>query len=189
MEAVVLKAEIERATKFTFQCHAGQTRKDGFTPYIVHPFEVYALLRRWGITCATTLKAGIAHDVREECPKISYESLVTNIGKSAADVCEELSFFPDETSNVPVSKQKEVYIETFFEKSVQALVIKCADRICNTLDFWVSEPKYAPKYFKKGDPIFNAMMSREEEIVKTYGDEVFTQMKFSRDNVRRILLM
>jgi hypothetical protein len=100
---------------------------------------------------------------------------------------EELSFFPDPRSNVSVPDQKAAYMKTFMTKSLRALIVKCADRICNTIDFMTGAPDYAGKYWRKAEPLFEAMMSRGEQILE-FGPDVLPRMKWSRDSLKRQLV-
>jgi len=184
-----IKAELQRAVNFAHMAHDGQFRKHGNLPYIVHPLAVLQQLVEWGVTEIVTLKAAPCHDIREERPDISRQKVAANIGALAAEIVEELTFLPNKNSNLSIPQQKNDYLKTFLTKSIMALVIKVADRNRNTWDFWNSDPKYAPIYWRKADSVHEAMLSREEEIKVMYGDGVFTNMKFSCDDMRRRLLV
>lgn len=185
---------MDEVVMFAAKCHAGQTRKGNCLPYIVHPIGVLSLIAQWGVKCQVARKAAVCHDVREECPDVTYDQLVAVVGKEAADVCEELTFFPDAKSSLTEQDQKHQYMKTFMNKSIIALVVKMADRVCNTLDFFHGDdPKYAAKYWSKGKPLFEAFKTRCEEragkeVQDTFGEEVYTQMKWSHDSVQRLVV-
>ncbi len=130
--------ELLRATNFANEQHAGQYRKGSGLPYIVHPISVLKQVREWGVRDTHTLQAAVAHDILEEKPNVTIEALGKVIGKKAAAIVAELTFVPDLQSTVSVGKQKELYLESFLTKSVQALIIKVSDRCCNSLDFFHS---------------------------------------------------
>lgn len=189
LEVTQDQKELLRAVNYANDQHTGQYRKGSDLPYIVHPMAVLKQVREWGVTDIHTLKAAVAHDILEERPNITPESLAKVIGKKAAAIVEELTFIPDPQSTVAISKQKERYLETFLTKSVHALIIKVSDRCCNSLDFFHSgDSKYAPKYWKKGAAIMDALKSREEEIERVFGVEVLANVKFARDSVHRRLV-
>lgn len=65
---------INTARELARRAHAGQTRKDGVTPYIEHPLAVAATLSGYGYD-DETVAAGLLHDVIED----------TNVGPAALD--------------------------------------------------------------------------------------------------------
>ena len=56
---------IDTARELARRAHAGQTRKDGVTPYIEHPLAVAATLSGYGYD-DETVAAGLLHDVIED---------------------------------------------------------------------------------------------------------------------------
>lgn len=170
--------------EFVVDAHKGQFRKGNKLPFIVHPFAVLSLITDWGVKCDITKNASLCHDSREDNPDVTYEKIKKVIGKEGADIVEELSFFPDPKSGVSVSKQKAKYMDGFLTKSVPALVIKVADRICNTRDFYQTDPEYASIYWNKALNLFDVMITRGEEITKVFGPEVFTNMKYAKNKTQ-----
>lgn len=180
------RKEIQRAVNFAVKAHAGQFRKCGL-PYIVHPMAVMAQLRDWGITNVVTWKAAVCHDVWEERPAITMPQLTKILGEEAALVVQELSFFPED-NGVPANQQKPIYLRTFYDKSIHALVVKVADRLSNVCDFLAIDPQYARKYYHKAEDLFGAMMARGEEINTFFQcDSVFLAMKHTQTSVTRML--
>lgn len=173
---------LEDAIKFTVEKHSGQYRKGSELPYIVHPMAVLSMLGYWEIKCPITLKAAIGHDVREERPDVTYYDCVQAYGEPSALIIEELSFFPVPGAG-PDHIQKKIYMSKWMEKSVEALVIKCPDRFCNTIDFMQTDPNYARKYWNKASDLFDAMVTRGEEIVARYGIATFAKMKFTKQRL------
>jgi (p)ppGpp synthase/HD superfamily hydrolase len=186
---------IHRAVKFVTKAHDGQFRKESFLPYIVHPMAVLSMIAEWEIQDPTTRLAALSHDVIEDCD-VTQEQLAKVIGVKASEVVRELSFFPNGLSEIPANIQKQEYMRSFRESSVDALVIKVADRCCNTYDWVVAGNKYAKKYWGKASDLFSAMTSRREEIVTYFGgpekidgrknpqremgEVIFTKMRYTR---------
>ena len=172
--------EIQQAVDFAVQAHAGQVRKNGL-PYICHPMGVLSQLGDWGIANVVTWKSAVCHDVREDCG-IEFEELVGEIGEEAALVVEELSFFPDKNHEfLSPQEQKVEHVASFGDKSVHALVIKVADRVCNVCDFLAVDPNYAKIYWKKANELLQTMVFRREEIAKFYESEsVFPRMRYTQ---------
>lgn len=161
--------DIQLVIEFAVKAHKGQIRKDSELPYIVHPIAVLKKLAEWGIQCRICWKAALCHDVLEDCPDIDFERLWFAIGIDAANIVQELTF-------VGPKEDKPAYMDSFATKSVQALVVKVADRLCNTEDFEQSNPVYAVKYMQKAEGLFRAMEMRKDEIVANFGEKTFKLM-------------
>ncbi len=71
---------VAQAEAFAARCHAGQTRKDGVTPYITHPAEVVATLRACSITDESVLAAAWLHDVVEDT-SVTLEEVTAEFGE------------------------------------------------------------------------------------------------------------
>lgn len=181
------KNKIFNTIDFAVKCHKGQFRKDNLTPYIFHPFDVFTMVRNWKIRDIAVLQACLCHDIREECDDILEIDIFAELGEEAAKICEELTFIPDESSNVAVFVQKEQYIDSFANKSVGSLVVKCADRICNTKDFLRETPKYASKYWLKASKLFDTIEKRRAEIGKVYGYNVLMAMEAEINDMKKLL--
>lgn len=167
--------ELSNVIDFTVAKHRNQYRKnkiDGIAiPYLFHPFEVTKYVFKWGAGTLVNLKSSITHDVREDCD-VSYEEMAFVVGKESADIVEELSFIPDSNlSKSVIARFKQEYIASFISKSVSALIIKLADRICNSLDFKISDPEYALIYWHKADLLFDIYNQRRGEVVSLYGEK------------------
>lgn len=178
--------ELQEVVEFVVQAHANQVRKHSGLPYVCHPMAVLSQLAEWDISDVTTWKAALCHDVREECLDIQPADLIAVIGSDAARVVEELTFTPDLTSPVTVKEQKAAYIDSFMTKSLEALVIKAADRALNSWDFQCVDPKYAKKYWRMGKPIFQAVLQKGEEIKSTFGDSVYPRIMYTRSSLNGI---
>ena len=160
--------------------HQEQTRKGKRqgdflrVPYIIHPLQVVQRVQRWGIDEPTKenqdfWKALLFHDAIEDTTATSL-SLVRLIGVNAASIVTELTKSDEES--------KEFYMKSFasIDKSVEALVGKIADRLCNVDDFRQDSPKYALKYYEKATPIFSAFAERKAEIVERFGRDQYNRI-------------
>lgn len=182
------RKEIQRAVGFAARAHAGQFRKKSGLPYIVHPMAVLSQISEWDITNLAMWKAALCHDVLEDRPNIPPAQMAKAIGEEATGIVLELTFIPDPSSSAPVHFQKQEYMDSFRDKSVPALVIKVADRICNTFDFLCTDADYAPKYWKKATNLFDVMMDRSNEITAYFDDEsIIAHIKYSRTTLGRMV--
>ena len=135
-----LPFEPKDALEFAAKAHEGQFRKDGVTPYIEHPKAVVRMLNSWGITHPILICAAYLHDVLEDTSVTDVEMnkhftfIVSNIVKKLTRGNNEA---------------KVDYLKRISEcHNAVVLLIKCADRVCNTRDF-IRDGKvdYARTYF------------------------------------------
>lgn len=141
---------IAKALDFAYNAHKGQTRKDGRTPYIVHPIEVMRLLQECGCTDEEQLATALLHDTMEDCG-VPYKELESLFGITVATRVERLT--------KPVSVDKATYMKNLAKHGCDnVIMVKAADRICNVEDFHDSgDIKYALKYLEKAASIVEAL--------------------------------
>lgn len=171
---------LQFAMELALRSHRGQYRKDG-RPYALHPFNVISRLANWDIDDEITLSAAALHDVEEENPNkrylIDFISMYPLGPNDAAKevyriVLEELTFIPDNPNCKWQTKSD--YISSFSSASLRALVVKIADRLENSNDYYIGNDKqYAAKYFKKGTPLFDAALARKAAIEECYGNKTY----------------
>lgn len=153
-------SNLQNVIEFATKCHKGQLRIGSGLPYIVHPLSVMTKLLKLGVKDEIVLTAAICHDILEDCP-VDSVSLQWRIGTKATDIVEELTF---------KGINKSAYINSFKDKSIEALLIKILDRVDNIEDFCLSgEGRYAEKYKEKGFPLINFWSQRNSEIYGTFG--------------------
>lgn len=171
------------AMKVMSEYHENQYRKNEIggiqIPYAVHPVEVMKLVWTWKTGNESLLVAALLHDTLEDT-SITEDELNSFFGEQITNLVKELTF--DE------SVSKEEYMQSFVNKSVDALIIKIADRICNVKDFLLTNEKYAIKYFNKAEPLFNALKSRLQEIGRAYGFDTQKAMLSSWAELKRLAL-
>ena len=94
---------------------------------------------------------------------------ILNIPIKSLDIIAELTF---------EGKDKNEYLRSFEHKSVQALIIKLADRICNVQDFkLVGDHTYASKYLHKADCLIEIAERRRDEIGSMWGEITNQQIR------------
>ncbi len=126
----VQKAEHEART-----LHANMLRKDGVTPYIVHPQAVVEVLQKY-TDDENILCAGWLHDTLEDVAGYTSEKLTRAFGHHVAMIVLEVSEKKDPTDSREKSKatwrrRKEEYIQALEKNSAEALMVSCADKIVN----------------------------------------------------------
>lgn len=167
---------LDDVIKFVVEAHHGQYRKGNGMPYIVHPFDVMKKMSNYGIKDIDVLKAALAHDVLEERPDITLPQLAAEIGDKATNIVQELTFIVKKDLAIPASIQKRNYMAEVGKKSIEALTVKIADRISNTMDFYYGDDPYCYKYWFKAEQVIKAFQARENEIKQFFGENVFYGM-------------
>jgi len=177
--------------------HKGQYRKSSppgaiQLPYVFHPFDVARMVWNWGAGTRVMMKASMGHDLLEHAEEFGLplkdEDVLGAVGEEAFSIIKELTFIPQTDS--PAQEKRE-YMKTFKDKSVHALVIKLADRLCNIDDFvlaaiheaWAKPPNekpnnpYASKYCHKAKDLFEAFANRPDEVVAEFGPNVHQHIR------------
>jgi (p)ppGpp synthase/HD superfamily hydrolase len=124
---MVFSPDVERALRVASVAHAEQFRKDGRTPYFLHPVHVALILARWGAD-AVTLQAGILHDVVEDCAEWTAERLREEFGASVADVVADVT---EDKSIASWAERKRLALAHVATMSERALMVKAADKLHN----------------------------------------------------------
>ena len=121
----------ERMKALAERGHAGQLRKDGSTPYVEHPRAVVALLRRWRVADAETFAVAWGHDLLEDT-----DVTESDILEAAGPRHEVLACIRILTRDKAVWPVKRDWLNALAQTAgPRPLLVKCADRICNTRDF------------------------------------------------------
>lgn len=168
-------ALIHKATAYACRKHDTQFRNGNVVPYIQHPLDVVRLLANWDITDELVLAAAVCHDVLEDCPKTSDAELQEVLGSLACHWVKELTFKPK--SKATASAEKAEYLAMWLtEKSVESLVIKVADRVCNTQDFLEAHDDYAIKYWWQAGSLVLAARQRIAEVRLRFSAHVAFKM-------------
>lgn len=118
-------ALLNRAVAFAVRAHEGQKRKEGDTPYIVHPVEVALILAQRGFS-DTVLAAALVHDVVEDTP-ITLAQVQDELGEEVAKLVAPLTH----DGSLAWEEKKKAYIETIRAASDAVKAISTADKIAN----------------------------------------------------------
>ena len=130
-------------------------------PYIVHPHAVVALLKEWGYTeqdDALTISVAWGHDILEDTNMQESEILAVDelLGPRILAGIKMLTFKPGVPSGHPdYGRLKADYIANVARTAPpEVIVVKIADRICNTLDFVTDgDAEHASAYLGYGEPL------------------------------------
>lgn len=117
----------QEAASMAARFHRGQTRKDGKTPYVAHPFRV-ALTVRDVFDCAdeTVLAAALLHDVIEDTTA-DYDDIAEAFGDNVASIVAPLT----KDMRLPEPVREPAYDAGLRAADWRAHVIKLADQYDN----------------------------------------------------------
>lgn len=143
---------VEWANEVAVKAHWRQTRRDGKTPYIVHPREVVSYLQNHGIYNPICIAVAWLHDALEDNREFTEDIL---FGPPSTKIQSEDPVFAKEdvaslvyalTYNKCISKDR--YMKNIAEHPCRVVpLVKLADRICNCINM-LEEGDYrtAPRY-------------------------------------------
>ena len=144
-----------KATQFAALKHRNQRRKDGKTPYIIHPISVAMILAEiGGIDDPEILSAALLHDTIEDTDT-SAQELDKEFGSRIRIIVEELT----DNNQLTISQRKQLQIDNAPHLSKDATLVKIADKISNVSDVIKTPP---PKWDQKR---CNEYVDRAEAVI------------------------
>lgn len=146
-------------------------------PYIVHPRAVVKLLEKWGYNEAAdfvTMAVGWGHDLIEETvDAVATEAAIRKAVFTDQRLADEvvagirrLSFNPppkdmaktkEENCAIYDAAKKNYILNIAKTVPINVLVVKMADRLCNTMDFLKAGNPWAKNYLEQGRCLFERM--------------------------------
>lgn len=131
MNSEEMRDYVSDAIELAAKKHRGQLRKDGKTPYILHPMAVAENLFSAGIYDEDIICAALLHDVIEDtdCTLDDIEQL---FNKKVAHYLDRLTKRRDEKDYV---KRKEKYMKQIMESEYEVKLIKLSDVLHNSESF------------------------------------------------------
>lgn len=139
-------------------------------PYVSHPFDVMKKLWVWRVHDAVMLAAALMHDTLEDTD-ITPDEIRKSLGEPVLSLVKEMTYRkPSGVSKEEARRAKAGYIAGFDKKSIEAVVLKVADRVSNVMDYLLYDPEYAMVYFHKADVVFNTFRARKAEVAARFGE-------------------
>lgn len=174
------------AREIVYKYHGGQWRRRYPLPYDAHVYVVSHRLAKWGITdrIPYVMECAMTHDVIEDAGSRAPEAgeeIYLRLGVRYYEIVMELTFQYDSSLGTEEHHRKKAeYLASFDRKSVEALVVKAADRISNTEDF---EPSHEDtnatrqlNYLRNAASLFIALGRRRPEIEAAFGVHFYKKM-------------
>jgi guanosine-3',5'-bis(diphosphate) 3'-pyrophosphohydrolase len=128
--------QLSKAIVFAAQCHSGQYRKDGKTPYINHPLEVMNLvITNVEKPHTNILIAAVLHDVVEDTNVTSAE-IKHMFGAQVAKLVAELT----DDKTLTKEERKRIQLSEVHTLSEEGKLLRLCDKICNVYDILYAPP-------------------------------------------------
>lgn len=163
---------LHKVLEFACKAHEDQTRKDDSIPFVCHPISVMTQLHKLGVTDSVILAAALLHDVVEDTVYTVKDIGDSLAGHATFDEIFKIVELVMELTLPLNSQTKQMYMESFANKSREALLIKVVDRLDNVNDYAIHNLAYAKKYFDKAAPLYTTFRARREEILAYAFDEL-----------------
>jgi len=161
-----------RAVAFAAEKHRNQRRKDAdASPYINHPIAFANVLANEGdIANEDVLIAALLHDTIEDT-QTSEEELKKEFGGKIASIVIEVT----DDKSLPKAERKLQQIEHASHSSIEAKLVKLADKICNLRDMLSSPPKDWPlerrqEYFAWAMAVVTGLRGTNSKLEKIFDD-------------------
>ena len=154
-----------KATQFAALKHCDQRRKDGKTPYIIHPISVAMILSEIGsIEDPEILSAALLHDTLEDTDTSVHE-LDKNFGSRVRIIVEELT----DNDMLTFSQSKQMQIDNAPYLSKDATLVRIADKISNVSDVIENPPpewnqKRCNKYVDWAEAVMNNCQKVNQDL-------------------------
>lgn len=133
---------IEKAALIAFVGHAGQVRKDGGSPYVIHPYMASLKLAKHGFK-DHVLAAALVHDVLEDT-LVTASQLEELLGREVVEIVQVLT----EDKSLEWEVRKEKYIEAIRHASVEVKAVSAVDKIHNLESLFAAYLAQGPEIWK-----------------------------------------
>ncbi len=168
-----------RALDFAANKHRDQRRKDEFaTPYINHPISVMKILsNEANIEDKYVLSAALLHDTIEDT-NTTYSDIVNEFGLPVASIVLEVT----DDKSLPRDVRKQKQIEHASTLSLEASLVKIADKIANLRDLkhfppvkWTEERRL--DYFSWAQKVVSNIKSPHPVLLKLFQASLIPELK------------
>lgn len=160
---------IRIASEEAARAHAGQTRKDGITPYIVHPARVASLVGYFGGDHVAVISAWL-HDVFEDCTPETCrhaQETIQQLPLPVEDIQKIHAIIRAVTKNQGLPKELRMpdSLGRILEAPQEAVLVKLCDRIDNLADADHRDEYFRTSYFRKS----HVILEKLQDAALSYG--------------------
>ncbi|KAK6617504.1 Guanosine-3',5'-bis(diphosphate) 3'-pyrophosphohydrolase MESH1 [Polyplax serrata] len=163
-----LMSDLIKCVNFAAVKHTNQRRKNvAQTPYINHPIGVaYILTNEGQINDLDVIQAAILHDTVEDTDT-TFEEIASNFGEKVAGIVKECT----DDKNLAKNERKQLQILNAKNSSVEAKLVKLADKLYNLRDLDKEIPvgwsvRRVKEYFEWAFQVVEGLKGTNEEIEK-----------------------
>jgi (p)ppGpp synthase/HD superfamily hydrolase len=174
---------IEIASKEATEAHRDQTRRDGKTPFIVHPERVAKCVAHYGGNHVGIIAAWL-HDVREDCP--DGDAIVRNALEQTClpenNLHEIYAIVLALTKNPEISDKRERLADTLnriLRAPHQAILVKLCDRMDNLIDARDQGKEFLSEYLDLTDQLIAAL---SDGAIRHGYSEALEELKVVRED-------
>jgi GTP pyrophosphokinase len=156
---------VQRALVLAMKAHENQKRKDGVTPYVVHPIMVALNCAKHGLD-DSAITAAILHDVVEDT-NVTLDELRKHFPQDVCNMVNSLTKYPD--------MKKTKYLGSLVHNIYPVRCIKTADRIHNLSESRNMGPAWRKKYLSSTDeyvlpmavdtPFYDELLEEREKVL------------------------
>lgn len=155
------KNAIKTAADAATRAHRGQFRKDGKTPYILHPQRVAERVKFFGGDHRGIIAAWL-HDVMEDCDEgvMIVRNTLQRTGLPPKERDEIFGIVSALTKNPAIAGKSEKLADTLErinQAPCQAILIKLCDRMDNLVDARDQGPEFLSVYLRCSDQLIDAV--------------------------------
>lgn len=169
-EALVLDKALEDATlKYAGLYRKTSERVPVALPYVVHPIDVMRRVTELGVTDVTVIVAALFHDLLEDTDT-DPDWLRQEYGDIVFRIVSDLTYDESKYAN------KAAYLDNVCEARIDSVVVKLADRASNVESFANSRPDYVARYARKAIPLYQAVISRRQELYEWFGQDACSKI-------------
>lgn len=156
------------AIAFAVRRHDGHFRKDGVTPYVVHPLRVMATLAlKLGIDDETTLCAAVLHDTVEDT-RTDYDDIESLFGKEVAELVAAMT----KDKRLPQEVREEAFERQVAEAPLKARLVKLVDNYDNLGDMGHMTPEARREAARRKEPHVESICATLPDDYRAFADEV-----------------
>ena len=137
----MMTPQIMKALSKAIVLHKGQKRKDGVTPFIVHPISVGMILTEQNATEEQVI-AGVLHDTLEDTV-YTYEELRSDFGVRVARMVLACS----EDQSIENWNHRKEELLGRLQKEDSAKIVKAADALSNMMDLHDSTKRFGESFW------------------------------------------
>ena len=153
------------AVLFASESHKGQTRKDGKTPYILHPIRVAAKVSAHPAATEPMIIAAYLHDVIEDCP-VTREQIEARFGTVCAEYVYLLTNISKSLGIQPRKARKEYDAKRLSSAPKEVKIIKLCDRIDNLSEISCLERGFQLLYQEESLFLYERIRDGDENLAR-----------------------